>query len=243
VISPMATARAVGVLFIVATATAIVGGTLLLPLSEPNYLEEAAANQGQIVTGALLEMVLVLSVIGIAVLLFPVLRRRNEGVALAYVGTRMLEAVLLLAAAVSALVVLGLSEDPGEAGVVAMGDLALATRDWTYLLGSMVMLGVSAVILYTLLYRAHLVPAWLSLWGLVGGVLILVRGVVEVYGVELDPLVQGLVAAPIGLNEMVLAVWLIVKGFNPAALADDAQAIPEGGSRFAPASLAPGGSR
>jgi len=242
VISPMATARAVGVLFIVATVTAIVGGTLLLPLSEPNYLEEAAANQGQIVTGALLEMVLVLSVIGIAVLLFPVLRRRNEGVALGYVGTRTLEAVLLLAAAVSALVVLGLSEEP-EAGSVAMGDLALATRDWTYLIGSMAILGVSAVILYTLLYRAHLVPAWLSLWGLVGGVLILVRGVVEVYGVELDPLVQGLVAAPIALNEMVLAVWLIVKGFNPAALADDRPVIPEGGSRVAPASLAPGGSR
>jgi hypothetical protein len=208
----------VGVLFIVATAAAIVGGTLLLPISETNYVEEVAGRDGQLVSGALLELVLVLSVIGIAVLLFPVLRRASEGLALAYVGTRMVEAVLLLIALISALVVLALSQDGVLSTSPAAGDVALALRDWTYLLGSMVGLGVSAVILYSLLYRAALVPAWLSLWGLAGGVLILLRGVLEAYGVEFSAIVQGLLAAPIALNEMVLAVWLIVKGFNPAAL-------------------------
>jgi hypothetical protein len=207
------TARVVGLLFIAATVFAIVGGSLLLPLDEPDYLGEVAAQDGQVVSGALIEMLMVLSVIGIATMLFPVLRRRSEGLALTYVGTRILEGVLLLAAAASALVVLGASREatPAAQGV---GDMALGLREWSYLVGSEVMLGVSAVILYSLLYAARLVPAWLSLWGLVGGVLIGLGGVLEVYGVDLSTAAQAVVAAPIAINEMVLALWLIVRGFS-----------------------------
>lgn len=214
----LGTARAVAALFIVATVTAIVGGSLLLPLNETNYLEEVNAAQGQVVTGALIEMLLVLSVVGISVLIYPVLRRHNEGMALAYVGSRIVEAVVLLAAALSALVVLGLARDAGASAEPA-AQAVLTTREWTYLIGSEVMLGVSALILYSLLYRARLVPVWLSLWGLAGGALILAAGVTETYGVELSGLVQGLLAAPIGLNEMVLAVWLIFMGFDERRLA------------------------
>jgi Domain of unknown function (DUF4386) len=162
----------------------------------------------------------VLSVVGIAVLIYPVLRRRNEGLAIAYVGSRSLEGVLLMAAAMSALVILGISRSDGGEEAAAV---VLATRDWTYLVGSTAALGVSALILYGVLFRARLVPAWLSLWGLVGGALILLEGIVLTYGVELSETVQAVVAAPIGLNEMVLAVWLIVRGFDERGLA----ALPE----------------
>lgn len=210
------TARMVGVLFIAATTFAILGGSLLLPLDEEDYLGAVAAQQGQVISGALLEMLLVLSVVGIATLLFPVLRRRSEGLAIAYVGARILEGVLLMVAAVSALVVFGLSRD-GLPAAQELGDLALATREWTYLIGSEAMLGVGALILYGLLYAAKLVPDWLSLWGLAGGALILVGGILEVYGVGLSPLAQGLVAAPIAINEMVLAIRLIAMGFDRPA--------------------------
>lgn len=215
------TARIVGALFIIATATAIVGGSLLLPLEEPDYLVAVAADEGQVVTGVLLELILVMSVFGIAVLLFPVLKRRNEGLALSYVGARVLEGVLLLAATVSALLILALSQDygtSGVAGVEPLGDLLLAARDWTYLLGSVVVFGTTALILYSLLYQSRLVPVWLSLWGLAGGALILVRGLIEMYGAELSGVVQGVFAAPIAVQEMVLAVWLIVKGFSTPVL-------------------------
>jgi len=222
----LGTARAVAALFVLATAAAIVGGSLLLPLDEPNYLEEVSAADGQIVTGALIELVLVLSVIGIAVLIYPILKRRNEGLALAYVGSRMVEGVLLLVASVSALVVLGLARD-AVSSARAAAEAAVATREWTYLIGSETMLGVSALILYGLLFRARLVPAWLSLWGLVGGALILGMGVFEMYGFEFSGLAQGLLAAPIGLNEMVLAAWLIVRGFDERRLAPaDGQGTP-----------------
>jgi hypothetical protein len=218
VLTSQVTARAVGSLFILASVTAIVGGSLLLPLKEADYLTGVAGVKDQIVSGALIEMVLVLSVVGIAVLLFPVLKEVSEGLALAYVGTRMLEAVLLLAASISALAVLSLSREPELQGAEGAGAVMLSVRDWTYEIGSLPMLGISALILYTLLYRGRLVPGWLSLWGLAGGVLILARGLLSVYSVELADVAVALLVAPIALNEMVLAVWLIVRGFGTAAV-------------------------
>lgn len=214
-------ARIVGLLFIVASVTAIAGGSLLLPLDEADYLAAVAAAEGQVVSGVLLELILVLSVIGIAVMLYPVLRRQNDGLALGYVGARTVEAVLLLAAAVTGLLVLSVGTDftAADAGVQPLGDTLLATRDWTYLIGSLVMLGVSALILNSMLYTSRLVPVWLSAWGLVGGLLIAARGLVEMYGIDFTGVWQGVFAAPIALQEMVLAVWLIVKGFNLGNLA------------------------
>ena len=210
------TARIVGVLFIVGSVTAIVGGGLVAPINESHAVVDAADSSGQIVTGALLEMVLALSVVGIGVMLFPVLKRRDEGLALGYVGVRMLEAVLLLAASTSALLLLSVSHDHGGDGtrVQPTTDLVLAAREWTYLIGSMVLLGVGGLILYSLLLRSALVPAWLAAWGLAGAALILVEGVLEMYQLDLPVFVQVVLTAPIALNEMVLAVWLIVRGFG-----------------------------
>jgi hypothetical protein len=220
------TARIIGILFIVASATAIIGGALLAPLDKADYLTQVASHDGQMAAGALFEIVLEISVIGIAVMFFPILKRRNEGLALGYVGVRIVEAALLLAASVSALVVLTLSQDYGQtAGAEPVGDVLLATRDWTYLLGSLLALGIGALVLYPLLYQARLVPSWISLWGLAGAILIVVRGVIEVFGVDLSVGVQGVLTAPIAINEMVLAVWLIVRGFSqPARSLDTAPA-------------------
>ena len=215
--SQRTTARIIGVLFVVASAAAIAGGSLLLPLSEPDYLVETAAQQSQIVSGALIELLLALSVVAIAVMFYPVLKRQNEGLALGYVGARTLEGVLLLAASVTGLFVLSLSQDYGASatsGVQPVGDTLLAVRDWTYLLGSLVVFGVTALILNSLLYRSRLVPAWLSIWGLIGGVLVIVAGLIQAYGTELSGVAQGVFAAPIGIQEMALAIWLIIKGFD-----------------------------
>jgi Domain of unknown function (DUF4386) len=209
-------ARIVGILFIVGSATAIAGGSLLLPLSEPDYLAATAAADSQIVLGVLLELVLVMSVIAIATMLYPVLKRQNDGLALSYVGARTLEGTLLLAAAVTGLVVLSVGNEYGvaTAGAQPVGDTLLAVRDWTYLIGSLVMLGVSTLLLNSLLYRSRLVPVWLPIWGLFAGGLIAMRGLGEMFGIEFSGLMQGALAAPIAVQEMVLALWLIIKGFE-----------------------------
>ncbi|GAA1237184.1 uncharacterized protein DUF4386 [Oryzihumus leptocrescens] len=210
-------ARTVGALFIVGTVTAVVGGSMVLAIEDPGALSAVAGDQGRVATGVLLELVLALSVLGIGALLFPVLRRRDEGLALAYAGVRTLEAVFLMAASVAALVFLASGPGaPAAGGAGRAPALVLALREWTYLIGSMVLLGAGGLILYSLLFRAALVPTWLSLWGLVAAVLILLRGVLEVYGLDLSVVWQAALAAPIAVNEMVLAVWLIVRGFDAA---------------------------
>lgn len=113
---------------------------------------------------------------------------------------------------------LTLGQDDGQAvNVEPPVDLLLAWRQWAYIVGTMFMFSLSALILYLLLYQSKLVPTWLSVWGLVGGALLLLRAFLEMFGQALPGVVQGVLAAPIGLNEMALAVWLIVKGFNPEA--------------------------
>lgn len=218
------TARLVGLLFIIASAAAIVGGSLLLPLDEPTFLADVPAHDSQVVTGALFELVIVAAVVGIAAMLFPILRRRNEGLALGYLGARILEGGLLLAASLSALLVLVFAQDYGTAqGAQPIGDVLIDAREWTTLIGSLLVFGLGALILYSMLFRAGLVPQWLSVWGIVGAVLILARALLEVYGAELSGAVQVLLAAPIALNEMVLALWLIIKGFA----GESEPAVPE----------------
>jgi len=205
-----------GILFIVASVSAIIGGTLILPAEEPDAVLTLGSDETTVVTGILIELALIASVIGIAALLFPVLKRRSEGLALAYLGARIVEGVLLTAATVSAATIVSLHRDlvaGGEERATTQGELLVALRQTTYPLGSIVAFGVGALILYWLLYRSRLVPVWLSLWGLAGGVLIVVRGIWELYGATLSGAVQAVLTAPIGLNEMVLAVWLIVRGF------------------------------
>jgi uncharacterized protein DUF4386 len=213
-----ATARLVGFLFIVATVTSIIGGSLLLSLDDPDYLVKVAAHGNQIILGVLLEFTLALSVIGIAALLLPVLKPHDEGMAVGYVAVRTVEATFILIASTTALLVLALSQDWGSAGGVGVepvGSALLSAREWALFVGTLIVFGVSAVILNALLYRSRLVPVWLSLLGLVGGLLLLTSAVVEMfaYGVDAPVAVQLLGAAPIALQEMILAVLLIWKGF------------------------------
>ena len=219
-------ARAVGILFIVASVTAIIGGSLAaLPLEDADYLLTMAGQDTQVISGVLLLVVQTVAVVGVAVLLYPVLRGEHAGLALGYIAARTIEGVLVLVGALSVLALVTLSRDQAEAvGAPPLGEVLAAVYDWSYLLGPMLFFGVSTLILYPMLLRARLVPAWLSIWGLAGGLLFLARTVAEMYGADLSALAQGLMAAPIGINEMVLALWLIIKGFSLTAAPDRAPA-------------------
>ncbi len=221
------TARAIGVLFIIASAAAIIGGTLALPATESDFLAEAAGSEGQVVVGLILEMVLALSVFGMAALFFPILKKQHEGLALGYLATRTLEGVLIAAGTVSAALMLSLSKgfgpDGAAAGVEPLSEVLLSAREWTYWLGPMAVFSVSALILNSLLYRSSVVPTWLSIWGFIGGILLLASAIIEMFGQALGGW-QAIFTAPIGLQEMALAIWLIVKGFDMRHL--DAERAP-----------------
>jgi hypothetical protein len=215
----------VGVLFIIATVTAIMSGVFLgSMLDTPEYFNNLPANGDQVITAMLFEIICAISVIGIAVVIYPVLKAHIEGLALGYVGIRMVEAIMLILGSLSLLSLLTLSQEYG-AGVLEannyqpLGALLLALRDWTHVLGTFLFLGLGGLPLYYILYRSKLVPPWLSGWGLIGATLILVGGVLGLFGLSPTSSTSTYIALPIGLQEMVFAIWLIVKGFNPSPIA------------------------
>ena len=217
------TAIIVGVLFITATVTAILSIVSLGSiLDDPGYLTDASANENQVIMAVIFWLILAISVMGIGVMMFPILKKKdNEGLALGYVGFRLIEAVLIIVASLSLLSLLTLSQEYVAGALDASyyqpsGTLLLALFDWSLVIGTMIFLGLGGLPLNYLLYQLKLVPRWLSVWGLIGATLILLYGLLALF--DLDP---NFLAAPIAVQEMVFAVWLIVKGFDPSALAPE----------------------
>ena len=214
-------ARTAGLLFVVATAAAVAGDMLVRPIrDDDDYLVTFATHETRVIVGMVSELVLAAAVIGIAAVLFPVLKRSSEGLAVGYVGARIIEGAIIILGGISSLLLLTLSREFSEAAAAEAstfepsGALLLEAREWTDALGTALVFGVSALILYGLLYRSEVVPRWLSVWGLVGAVLILVAGMRGLYGHSPTSTVSVALTLPIGVQEMVLAGWLIIRGFT-----------------------------
>ncbi len=217
------TAITVGVLFIIGTVagvlSAVVSGSIL---NAPDYLIKVSANENQVIIGALLILIMGFALAMVPVVLFSIFRKYNEALALGAVVFRgVLEAVTYIAIAVILLLLLKLSQEYVQAGAPdasyfqTLGTLLLEASHWVeQILGIVFPLG--ALMLYYLFYQAKLIPRWLSGWGLIGAILYLAVPFLGMLGSELDVLML-----PLALQEMVLAVWLIVKGFNSSAIASE----------------------
>ena len=217
----------VGVLFILATVAALVGLKLCGPiLSGQDVLLAGAEHRTQLLMGALSELILVGAAIGTAIMLFPYLRKHNESLALGYVCFRFLEAVVITVGIVSVLSLLTLSQQfvaaaaPDVATFHASETVLLAVQDWTFRLGPGLILGINTMMCSYLLLRTKLVPRPISVLGMTGATLITSSGLLVLFGVIAQVSTLGLVLAlPVAAYEMILAGWLITKGFNVAALA------------------------
>jgi hypothetical protein len=221
------TAIVVGILFIVCSAASILSvAPLGAPLSAPVDFAKLAANESGVVLTALIEFVWAAAGAGIAVALFPVVRKHNRAVAVGSVAARTVEAVLVLVATLGLLVLFSLSREvvaAGSAGLPwadTLANLLLATREWVHGLLGPLAFASGAFMYYCLLYKARLIPRWLSGWGIVAiglsAVATVYAGFTQEFGLAT---VNTVLSIPIGLQELVLAVWLIVKGFNPSAIA------------------------
>lgn len=222
------TARIVGVLFIIATVAGLLSFVFLEPiLADPNYLENFSANENQVVLGALLDLTGAGAFVGLAVVIFPLLKKYHERIAIGYIVARGFEAVPFIIANISLLSLLTLSQEfvrSAGADLSNYQPLAaglLAAYDWTQLLGPRIFASLAALPFYFLLYQSQLLPRWISIWGLVAAPLYLGSGLFAVFGL-VDPFSPVLVFLflPAALLEMVLAVWLIIKGFNTTVIAD-----------------------
>jgi hypothetical protein len=206
----------VGALFIVATVGSILGSMVLgSALDGPDYLAKMAAQEGQVILAVMLLLIAASSAFATAFLLFPVLRRHAEGLAAGYVGLRGFENVFYVAGVIGILIMLTVSQSEAGATDTLLGLTLLALHDWSVLIGTLIFFGLGSAVLNYVLYRSRLVPRWMSLWGIVGAVLVFVYGLLGIFGVDTglgSPYM--LLAMPIALQEMVFAVWLIVRGFD-----------------------------
>jgi len=226
--SSKTTARIVGALFITATVVGLLGTSLTgSVVGAPDYLVQIAANKNLVVLGALLKFVAAAASAGIAIALYPVLRKHNEGLALGSVGFRLVEGVFYIVAALGLLSLLSLGQEYAGAGPQAaptlqvLGTLILAVRNWAGFVYGVLFFCLGALMYYYVLYQSRLIPRWLSGWGLVAIALLFSMVLLIAFGERPSGPsgMQLLLALPIALQEMVLAVWLILKGFNPSAIA------------------------
>lgn len=220
------TGIAVGLLFLAATLAFLAAHELVLGVLEvPDGLARAASQPNPLTTGVLLLFVDALAVVGIAFLLFPLLKSYSEPLALGYVGLRVGEfaAVLLLMAGPLLVVPLAVAAPGGGLEGSASGDLAVVARAQYGSAMALVFLctGASGTILGYVLTRSKLVPRAVALLGAVGYPALLLGTVLEMF--ELLDLQQGVglaLVCPVGLFELVFPVWLFVKGFDAEAVAD-----------------------
>ena len=214
-------ALAVGVLFILTFITSIGAVFAYGPaLSDPNYVTGAGPD-GRVFLGAFLELMLILTNIGCAVVLFPFLKRQNEALSLGYVAARIVECTFIL---VGLLSVLALSTMRGAAAGADAGSLTLigksllAIHDWTFLLGPGFTDGIgTGMILGYLMYKSGLVGRRMALVGLVGGTLLAASGALVLLGfIPRGGAVQGIMTIPEIVWEAFLGLYLTFKGFQSA---------------------------
>ena len=216
------TAIIVGVLFITALVSSMLSGYFSGSIDDPEYLTAVSANEIKVLLGVLFQLILTASVVAIPIMMFPILKKYNERLALGYVVARIFEGFFDIVIAMSVLLLLTLSREFVKAGAPVASyfqtsrALLFAVQDWSSVVENFPYC-LGALIFYYLLYQSKLIPRWLSGWGLLGAALFLATAPFRMFG--LIPPSTVVLAVPLILNELVLAIWLIVKGFNSSAIA------------------------
>src|SRR2546425_874072 len=191
---------------------------LYVPVHDPKFIVGPGPDTG-VILGGILEMIVALAGIGTAVALYPVVKRQNEGVALGFVGSRVLEGGAIFTGVVCLLSVVTLRQAGAGTDALVTGHALVALYDRTFLIGQSFIPAVNALLLGSLLYRSRLVPRALPLLGLIGAPLLVAGDLAVLFGLigQHAPL-AGLFALPIALWEFSLGVWLVVKGFKPSPI-------------------------
>jgi hypothetical protein len=229
------TALVAGVFYLI-TFISIPTLTLYRPVkNHADWILGSGGHTGVLV-GGLLEVIVALACIGTAVTLYPVVKRQNEGFALGFVTTRVLEAGMIFTGVISLLSLVTLRQDLGgaaganAAALVTTGASHAAVYNWTFLLGQTLMPGFNALLLGSLMYRSRLVPRVIPVIGLIGAPLLIAAVFATMFaqhstltGLAVLPVI------PVAAWELSLGVWLVVKGFKPSpitAAMDAATSVP-----------------
>jgi hypothetical protein len=224
--------RKAGTLAGVLIITGMVAGILSIApaIDAPDYLTKASANANQVITQAFFQFVIAAAYVGVGVLLYPIIKRYNESLALGFLSFRIIAAVFLIVGMTCALLLLTLSQEFAKAGTPdvsyfhTLGGVLRSGRDVVNHVAMPWSLIASALMFYSILYQTRLVPRWLSGWGLVGTTVSMWATLLVMFRlIDIITPIYVVLAVPWALQEMVMAVWFIVKGFNPSAIASESE--------------------
>jgi hypothetical protein len=232
--SPHGTSRTnaavVGVLFILGTVPALLSLPLMLnTVSAPDHLTAISTNEGQMVIFTAVKFIMGMACAGIGLALYPILKKYNEGLAFGAAGFRVIEGAVQVVGALLYVVLLALSQEFVKAGAPASSyfqtaDVVInAGIGWFRDAAVLFPFGIGALMYYIVFYQYRLVPRWLTVWGLVGITLTIIGALLVMFHL-LPPAgtILIILLMPILPQELVLAVWLIARGFNPSAVASGA---------------------
>jgi len=227
-------AQRIGWLFVVATVAGVLSVVVMSStLGDDDLLAAVYSDQGLLILGEMLIFVMLAAMVGTAVLLAPVLRAHSEELALSYVLARTLEVAVIAVGMITVLLLVPLSWDVAAAdgGDMAssqvLAESLKAAGDWTGYLGAQMIFSISALVLNWAFLRNGLIPRWLALWGLVGVPLMFASGLLVMFeSLNSHTAVLNLLVVPLAVQEMAMAVWMIVRGFCDVSQHDPASEAP-----------------
>ncbi|HTE01263.1 MAG TPA: DUF4386 domain-containing protein [Mucilaginibacter sp.] len=209
------TALAAGVFYLL-TFVSIPTLALYGPVHDPNYIVGHGPDT-DVIIGGILEIIVALAGIGTAIALYPVLKKQNEGVALGFVGSRVLEAGTIFIGVAFLLSVVTLRQ--AGTGTLATGQSLVTLYDRIFLIGQSFLPAVNALLLGSLLYQSRLVPRALPMLGFIGAALLVTGDIAVLFGlIGQHAPSTALAAIPIALWEFSLGIYLVVKGFKPSPI-------------------------
>ncbi len=212
-----------GVLVIVGMVAGVLSVVSVVDGSD--YLIKVSANENQVMTGAFFQFIMIPAYIGFALALYPILRKYNEGLALGFVGFRFVAGMFHLIGVIILPLFMILSQEFIKAGAPdpsffqTLGGLLRAGRDLVNHVAMILSLSLGSLMFFYVLYQSKLVPRWLSGWGFVGTTLTILASFFVLFRlIDVVTPIYIILNLPLALQEMVMAVWLIAKGFNTSAI-------------------------
>lgn len=211
-----------GVLFITAAVSSIVGLKFYDPvLVDSDFLTSGSDHYAQVVLGAVNELILAVSATGTGIMLYPYLKKYDERLGLGYLSFRILEVVFIIIGMLGVLTVLSISENAAGKGAIysvhakSLGGSFIALHKWTFIMGPNFMLAVNTFIYSYTFSRIRVIPPHLARFGIAAAFFIMVAAILELFGIIAQVSIWGiLLALPIAMYEMTLAVYLIKYGFR-----------------------------
>ncbi|GIO94454.1 MULTISPECIES: DUF4386 domain-containing protein [Paenibacillus] len=209
-------AKVAGALFLVSTCAYMIGSGILDPvLHRPDFLTHLYSDRINVVMGSLLELINAVAVMGIAMLLYPILKKHNEPFALGYFGSRIVESVLLIISTVAPLILIALSHHSISAGTAmhpyfeTIGNVLLEAHSMLFQI-AMIVLSLGSLLLCDVLYRSRLVPRFLSVIGFIGYAALLASSCLAIIGQDIGPVLY----VPGAIFEVMFPIWIMIKGFR-----------------------------